>query len=72
MTKSYEISVVPSLVWSFQKEKETKMLTMEIIPGKSVGSFVLGMGISEAIGFIQQKNKVISHADLKYNEMVEQ
>src|SRR5690348_15930368 len=46
------------------------MLNMEIIPGKSVGNFVLGVPISEAIAFIQQKNKVISHADLKYNESV--
>ena len=46
------------------------MLTMEIVPGKSVGAFVLGMPISEAIAFIQQKNKVISHAELKYNESV--
>jgi hypothetical protein len=43
---------------------------MEVVPGKSVGSFILGMPLSEAIAFIQQKNKVISHVELKYNEMV--
>jgi len=45
------------------------MLSLELIPGKSAGFFVLGMSVSEAIAFIQQKNKVISHAELKYNEL---
>ncbi len=46
------------------------MLNMEVIPGKSIGAFALGMSISDAITFVQQKNKIISHAELKYNEQV--
>lgn len=46
------------------------MLTMDVIPGKSVGAFALGMTISAAIAFIQQKSKLISRVELKYNEAV--
>lgn len=46
------------------------MLSLELFPGKSAGPFVLGMPISEAIAFIQTKNKIVSHAELKYNEAV--
>eukprot|EP01117_Protostelium_nocturnum_P018942 TRINITY_DN8044_c0_g1_i1.p1 TRINITY_DN8044_c0_g1~~TRINITY_DN8044_c0_g1_i1.p1 ORF type:complete len:378 (-),score=75.71 TRINITY_DN8044_c0_g1_i1:52-1185(-) len=44
------------------------MLVLELTPGRSIGAFYLGMPISEAISFIQQKNKIISHAELKYAE----
>jgi len=42
------------------------MLTMEIIPSKCFGPFTLGMPIGEALIWIQQKNKLISHVELKY------
>eukprot|EP01116_Phalansterium_solitarium_P022448 TRINITY_DN741_c0_g1_i1.p1 TRINITY_DN741_c0_g1~~TRINITY_DN741_c0_g1_i1.p1 ORF type:complete len:400 (+),score=174.33 TRINITY_DN741_c0_g1_i1:154-1353(+) len=44
------------------------VLALDVVPGKKVGPFTLGMPIGEAIGWIQQKNKLISHAELKYNE----
>ncbi|PRP82003.1 hypothetical protein PROFUN_10497 [Planoprotostelium fungivorum] len=44
------------------------MLMLELTPGRSLGSFYLGMPISEAISYIQQKNKTISHAELKYSD----
>ncbi len=47
------------------------MLTMEIIPSKSFGPFSLGMPIGEALSWIQQKNKLISHVELKYYDQVD-
>eukprot|EP01112_Ceratiomyxa_fruticulosa_P014404 TRINITY_DN4120_c0_g1_i4.p1 TRINITY_DN4120_c0_g1~~TRINITY_DN4120_c0_g1_i4.p1 ORF type:complete len:413 (+),score=74.42 TRINITY_DN4120_c0_g1_i4:749-1987(+) len=44
------------------------MLQLELIPGKALGDFVLGMPISEAIAAIQQNMDVISLVELKFNE----
>lgn len=43
---------------------------MEVIPGKSIGPFVLGMSIASIISIIKENNKIISHVDLKYLEQV--
>jgi len=44
-------------------------ILMEVLPGKSIGAFALGMSLPEATQFIQQKNKTFSHVELKYNEV---
>lgn len=44
------------------------MLDVEVIPGKSVGEFKIGMPISSAIAHIQKNYKTISAVELKYCE----
>lgn len=46
------------------------MLTMDIVPGKSIGAFVLGMPLVNAIAYIQREHKSISRVELKYSETV--
>eukprot|EP01119_Soliformovum_irregulare_P002139 TRINITY_DN1224_c0_g1_i2.p1 TRINITY_DN1224_c0_g1~~TRINITY_DN1224_c0_g1_i2.p1 ORF type:complete len:285 (-),score=54.11 TRINITY_DN1224_c0_g1_i2:357-1211(-) len=45
------------------------MLTLNVVPGKSIGFFVLGMSMAEAIADIQHRNKIISHVEIKYNQI---
>ena len=46
------------------------MLELEIVPGKSLGRFQIGMSISTAIGVIKELNKYIKKADIIYSEEV--
>lgn len=47
-----------------------EMLQAEIIPGKAVGSFFLGLPLRQAIEIIQKEKKLIQHVELYYNEKV--
>src|SRR5437879_2524604 len=43
------------------------VLNFQIVPGKSVGFFTIGMTISDAISKIQTQKAIISKAELKYS-----
>jgi hypothetical protein len=44
------------------------MLQLQLVPGKGLGDFTLGMPIAESINVIQQNIDAISHVELKFNE----
>jgi len=43
-------------------------MEIDVVPGKSLGGFQLGMPIAQSIAFIQKHHKDIPHAELKYCE----
>eukprot|EP01137_Pigoraptor_chileana_P016156 Opistho-2@72748 len=48
--------------------RERTSLDMEVMPGKGVGPFVLGMPVGAAIGFLRKHFRTINNVELKYSD----
>lgn len=47
---------------------QKKMLTLEVVPGKSLGFFDIGMPINTVMTILQRRSRDLVHVDIKYSQ----